>query len=208
MLEATTVQAISTVKDVILAGAGVFGAVIAWRGLRTWNRQLKGSVEYELTRRLLKCTYRLREAIKGVRHPIMLASELELPDRPEPMPIAERRFLGRAKAYQARWEKVDTARNNLQTEMLEAEVVWGKTIYAKFEPLFKLQHELFSDVQSYLGITNPDEGIISKDAWRKIRASRREVLYDMLGSRPDPYSDDIAKAISEIESYLKPHLVK
>jgi hypothetical protein len=208
MLESATVQAIGVAKDVILAIAGFFGMIVAWRGLRTWNRQLKGGVEYELTRRLLRCTYRLREAIKDLRHPMITPSEMDVPDSGKQLSIPEKRYFGIYHAYQTRWEKVTGARDDLQTELLEAEVVWGKAIYENFEPLFALQKELFADVHSYLALTNPDAGKEEKASWNQIRRERRKVIYDLAVSGQDEYSTDIANAISGIESYLKPHLAK
>jgi hypothetical protein len=73
-------EAITTFKDVVVAIAAFVGMIVALTGLNTWNRQLKGEVEYELTRRLLKCTYRLREAIQGVRHPMIFADEKVVPE--------------------------------------------------------------------------------------------------------------------------------
>lgn len=201
-------EVIGAFKDVVLATAAIVGMCVAVFGLNTWNRQLKGGVEYELTRRLLKCTYRLREAIKVVRNPMILPEEQVVPDSKKLLALEDQRHLGLVNAYQARWDKITTARDDMQTELLEAEVVWSSAIYEKFNPLFTLQQELFADVHSYLALCNPAEGEQAKAAWQEIRQLRRRVLYDMLGAATDPYSDEIAHVISEIESYLKPHLAK
>jgi len=157
MLAVTCFQVLGLVKDIVLTGAAAVGIYVAIRGLNTWNRQLKGSAEYELTRRLLRCTYRLREAIKGVRYPVMWANEL--PSPPEEagakMSSEQRRYYGISKAYQRRWDKVYEVRNELQAELLEAEVVWGKGVHDQFKPLYTLQHELFMDVHSYFGGLQP-----------------------------------------------------
>ena len=197
-------------KDATLAICAVVGMYVALRGLNTWNRQLKGGVEYELTRRLLRCTYKLREAIKTVRNPVMFG--IEMPNPPEEerkkMSAEEQRYYGTSQAYQRRWDKVSEARSELQTELLEAEVLWGKIIYEQFEPLFKLQQELFADVHSYLVVCNPEEHEKSREVMSEIRRKRREVLYSMFGDMPDAFSDDIEKTISDIENFLKPHLRK
>lgn len=197
-------------KDIVLTIAAIIGAYVALRGLNTWNRQLKGGVEYDLTRRLLKATYRLREAIKGVRHPVMWGNEQPLPpeDEAQGMNRDQKRYYGLSMAYQKRWDKVSEVRNELQTDLLEAEVLWGGIIYEKFEPLFRLQQELFADVHSYLVACNPSETAESRHAMGEIRRKRREVLYDYLGVEPDMFASDVANAIKGIESFLKPHLRK
>jgi hypothetical protein len=208
MPASTTAETIGIVKDIVLTVAALIGMIVAVFGLNTWNRQLKGGAEYELTRRLLKCTYRLREAIKGVRNPTILPSEQVITDGEKHERIERQKYLGLAFAYQARWEKVVAARDELQTELLEGEVLWGDQIYEKFDLLFKLQNELLADVNSYLALANPDINEDAKDAWYGIRRNRREVLYEMMSPFPDPYSDDISNVVAEIESYLKPHLAK
>lgn len=208
MPASSAIVAIGVVKDLMLTVAAFVGMLVAMKGLDTWNRQLKGGVEYELTRRLLKCTYRLRESIKGVRHPMITPSEQMYPDAETALPVEERRYRGLAHAYQTRWEKVTAVRDDLQTELLEAEVVWGNAIYENFEPLFKLQQELFADVHSYLALINPDAGEQERSTWHGIRRARRQVLYDLAIAGEDEYSADVAQAISGIESYLKPHLAK
>ena len=202
------VEVISIVKDFMLTIAAFIGMIVAIKGLGTWNRQLKGGAEYELARKILRHTYRLRGTIKDLRNPMIVPSEQNFPDDERRLSMEEKRFYGIHHAYQMRWEKVNTARDDLQAELLEAEVIWGKATYDYFDPLFKLQRELFADVQSYLSSANPDAGEQEKEMWNRIRGSRREVLYDLATSGDDEYSSEITTAIVGIESYLKPHLAK
>ena len=140
----------------------------------------------------------------------MLANELPSPPNAEiqPMSNEERRYYGLSQAYQGRWNKLTETRNDLQTELLEAEVIWGKAIHEQLEPLFSLQRELFSDIHAYLIVCNPSENEGSRNAMSEIRRKRREVLYDTSSFEPDPFTDDVEKAIVNIETFLKPHLKK
>ena len=203
-------EVIAVTKDAILAIGTVVGSYVALRGLNTWNRQLKGGVEYDLTRRLLRCTYKLRDAMNGVRYPVMFNNEMASPPEEDGkgMSAEERRYYGTSQTYQRRWDKVSEVRNELQTELLEGEVLWEKIIHEKFEPLFALQRELFSDVRSYLMACNPSEQEESRRAMSEIRRKRREVLYSGLGEEPDLFSADVEKAITGIETFLKPYLRK
>src|SRR5258708_31563621 len=128
-------QIVSVGKDIVVAGAAVVGAAVAVLGLNTWNRQLKGGAEYELARRLLKVTYRLRDAIKSVRHPVMWAAEMPAPpeDKAANMSHEERSYYGSSRTYQVRWQRVADVRTDLQTELLEAEVLWGTDFGRQFE---------------------------------------------------------------------------
>lgn len=207
------VEVFAIVKDCVLAAVGITGAVVAVRGLRTWNRQLKGGVEYELTRRLLKHTYEMREAIRGLRNPFMSAAEMPVPPETERSKMSrdEVTHYGSVHGYERRWEPVTKARNELRAALLEAEVLWGSSIHATFEPLFKLQAEMFSYLQTDLRATDPKQSEAKKAALDKSLEKRRKVLYDLSDvNQPDsdPFSKDVENAIGGIEGFLKPHLKK
>ena len=207
---ACIIEFVSIAKDTVIITAGVVGAYVALRGLSTWNRQLKGGIEYDLTRRILKCTYRLREAIKGVRKPVMWANEMPVPPEVDASKMSkdQLRHYGLANSYQKRWDKVTEVRTDLQTEMLEAEAIWGRVIYEKFEPIFKLQQELFSSVHAYVSACNPNESPQSRAAYEGIMRRQRDILYDLSSETPDEYTQNITHAIEAIELFLKPHLRK
>jgi hypothetical protein len=200
----------TVVKDVVLTLAAVVGAYVALQGLTTWNRQLKGGVEYELTRRLLKQTYRLREAIKGVRHPVMWSGEAPplSAEQAKSMSQEQLRFFELSNAYQKRWDRVTDVRTELQTELLEAEVLWGQEIHKQFEPLFKLQHELFIAVHFYITVCDPDVPQHTREAREKAIRNNRDILYDLSGETEDEFTSDVNRAIASIEAFLKPHLRK
>jgi hypothetical protein len=204
------IEYLPIVKDAVIAAAAVIGAYVALRGLSTWNRQLKGGVEYDLTRRILKCTYRLREAIKGVRNPVMWGNEMPIPEESEASKMTRDQLnhYGKANAYKKRWDIVSEVRADLQTEMLEAEAIWGRIIYEEFEPLFKLQQELHTSVYAYVSGSNPNESEQTRFAFNKILQNHRDILYDLSTDKPDDYSQNITQAIEGIESFLKVHLRK
>jgi hypothetical protein len=201
-------QAIAVFKDVVLAVAAFVGMLVAVIGLSTWNRQLKGSVEYELTRRLLKHTYRLREAIREVRYPLMSYGPADDVEEAAPMNREQKEYQGMVNAYRERWAKVIAARDDLRTEILEGEVVWDDEIHTKFNPLFAMQSELSNEIQLYIEVSDPQIRRDKRDELLDIRGGRRSVMYDMLGHAEDPFSDEMKATIITIESYLKPHLKK
>ena len=203
-------EIVTITKDIVLIIGTFVAMCVTFCGLSTWNRQLKGEVEYNLTRRLLRCTYLVREAIKVVRNPVMFDNEKPNPPNDEfkSMSNTQRQYYGLSQAYQGRWNKVTAARDDLQTELLEAEVIWGKHIYEQFKPLFKLQDELFSNIHRHLMVHNPQESDASKQAILEVQQKFRDVIYDKSSFEADPFFNDIEKAIEDIETFLKPHLKK
>ena len=195
-------------KDIVLSGAAITGAVVAVKGLGTWQRQLKGQSEYELSRRILVTLFKYRDAINGVRHPAMWAYEMPTPseDEAKSMSLEKIRFYGTSKAYQARWDKVQSERTSLYADLLEAEAIWGNELKDLFKNVFGLEHELFTRVRHYIELINPDTDKESKEAISNIDKKGRDIMYDNLSDEPDEYKKDLISAIEKIEKYLKPKL--
>ena len=176
----TCPEILTLIKDIILIGAAITGSVVAVKGLGTWQRQLKGQSEYDLSRRILVTLFKYRDAINGVRHPAMWANEMPSPpeDEAKNMNREQIRFYGSAKGYQNRWGKVQTERTSLYADILEAEAIWGIKLKDLFKEVFNLEHELFTSVRHYIELINPDTSEASKDAIIKIDKERRDIMYD------------------------------
>lgn len=199
---------ISCIKDLTLATAAIITSSVAIYGLNTWRRQHVGQVEYDLARRLLKTSYEIRNAINQVRHPMMWSYEMIEPSEDEKKySREEKRHYGTANAYQKRWEKVQNSTNDLNTDLLEAEAIWGKEIYDIFKPCKDLENELFRNIQDYLQLINPNESDEMKEVIRKSRKKQREIMYDDL-TDDNEYKRQYAEALTKIEKYLRPKLSK
>ena len=201
----TCTEIVALLKDLVLSGAAITGAVVAVKGLGTWQRQLKGQSEYELSRRILVSVFKYRDAINGVRHPAMWAYEMPSPpeDEAAKMPPEQIRFYGTSKAYQARWDKVQAERTSLYADLLEAEAIWGAELKQLFKKVFDLEHELFTRIRHYIELINPDTSDAKKEAITKIYDKARDIMYDDLSEEPDEYKKDLISAIEQIEKYLK-----
>lgn len=186
----------------------ITGAVVAIKGLGTWQRQLKGQSEYELSRRILVTLFKYRDAINGVRHPAMWSYEMHTPteDEAKDMSREKIRYYGTSKAYQTRWDKVQTERTNLYADLLEFEAIWGEELKTLFKKIFDLEHELLMCIRNYLDLINPDESKETKAAIMEIKKENRDIMYDYLGDEPDEYKRDLLNAMENIEKYLKPKL--
>ena len=204
----TCIEIWTVIKDLVLLSAVITGAIVAVKGLGTWQKQLKGRSEYEISRRILVTLFKYRDAINGVRHPAMWGYEMPLPPESEAKEMSSEHLqhYGTSKAYQKRWDKVEEQRTTLYADLLEAEAIWGAKLQDLFKVLFKLEHELSIRIRHYLELINPDTNQNKKDAIMRIDDKSRDIMFDMLGEEPDEYKQDILDAISPIELYLKPKL--
>lgn len=196
------------IKDIALLGVAITGVTVAVKGLGTWQRQLKGQSEYELSRRILVSLFKYRDAINGVRHPAMWNYEMPNPSEEEAKDMSQDqiRFYGTSKAYQVRWDKVQEERTSLYADLLEAKAIWGTDLNNLFKTVFDLQHELFIYIRQHLEIINPDTNRESKEAIQNIKKNKRDIMYDISTDDPDEYKTELINAIKKIENYLKPNL--
>jgi hypothetical protein len=66
---------LTLVKDIVLIIGSLTATVFTVRSLNKWKKEHKGKLKYELSRNLLKSIYDLRDDFKGVRSPLIRASE-------------------------------------------------------------------------------------------------------------------------------------
>ena len=197
----------TVLKDTLIGASAIAAVIVAWNGLKTWNAQLKGTVEYDLTRRLLRGTYKLRDAFSVVRNPVMWANEFVPAPADFKGNAEEEKFYGMSAAYEKRWDYVVNSRRELDAELLEAEVIWDRGIHDRYSKLLQLQQELLTYLNTYLKVQNPKTAPSMRDSYSEILRKGREVLYAD-GSPNDEFARDLGSALAEIEEHLKPHLRK
>jgi hypothetical protein len=189
-------------KDLCLALAAVGGVVIALLGLRTWWRELKGKTEYDLARRILIATYKIRDAIQTVRNPFMSTSEYAGTESGKNEKDAQ--YQGIAEAYQKRWNFVNEGLIELDVVTLEAEAIWGSELIEDMKPLKECSKELFVKIKRYL-LTRQSEVYreqMSQEKWEKID----KTIYSGGSPDDDEFYRRLLDAVKKIEERVKPRL--
>lgn len=203
-MDASTVSALA---DSITAVAAAGGAVVAAMGLATWREQLKGRTQYDLARRMLEKTYRLREAIRSARNPVILGGEFhaaaeEETDGEETHPGATDEYNDAiAAVYDQRWKHVAEIKSDLEADAFEAEALWGsEETDEALEPLRDFHGRFFAVMNEH--VMRLRGGIHAPNAERG-REIRRRFLG---GGEEDELGDQLDEAIVQIEDFLRPHL--
>jgi len=205
---ALTKDVFSMVGAMVSAAAVTIAYYFGRQGMKTWKRQLKGSSDHELARKALIELFRYREAIERARSPVMFGFETELTeDEAKGLDFSRRSHFGKRKGYQKRFNRIAEAREPIHGTLLDSEAVWGKQLTALFKPLFSLQHEFYSYVESYLIATDPDFDDDYRRAYSDIVDGRRDVMYDALDELGDDYRKEFNSAVVVIEDYLRPKLI-
>jgi len=135
---------IATTKDMVLGLSAIVGAWAAVTGLHTWNKQMRGQASYELARRLLRNTYQLRNAVLETHQDLVRAlNSQSVKDY-----ISDSNFSATSVGYINFDKSKDSAvfsdnlRTEMETDFLEAEVLWGIKIDSDFNKLIMMQLEI------------------------------------------------------------------
>lgn len=127
---------ITIIKDIVVAISTASMAILAYRGITTWRKELKGKAEYQLAKNVLKAVYKVRDAFKIVRHPFIYSYEY-----PEKMTDhsghlkSEYNYEGTLNVYEKRFEKLDEAFRDLEEKHFDAQVEWGAQFQEIIVPL-------------------------------------------------------------------------
>ncbi len=180
---------ITTVSGAIVALATAGGVVAAWVGLDTWKKQLRGTTEYELAKRVLMSVYGVRDSMRAVRDPFISPGEAD--------DAAEGDW--ELSAYQNRWGKFVEVARELDVGLLEAEVVWENN------PLRGYRAELNKPIAGLvIAIRHLTQ---DKRTLRSTLFSEKDekVLY---AEGDDDFDKELTRIVGKFEDFIRPHLKK
>jgi uncharacterized membrane protein YhiD involved in acid resistance len=103
--------------DIITAVAAVVAVILAWRGLHTWQKQLKGTSRYQLAKDTLKAAYRVQETFRSVRHKTHVNKHRADYDA------------ALVREYEKRKVEVEAAYHLLEEKCLDSKVEWGEEFF-------------------------------------------------------------------------------
>lgn len=197
---------ISVVKDIVVAISAATATLIAFKGLGTWQRELKGKSEYQLAKDVLRSVYKVREAFKQVRSPMIMGYEYPEEMRSHTGHLKEEyRYEGTLRVYEERWKSMADAFKELEEKYLEALVEWGSKYQDTIIPLRKCRGELLMAIQDMVGrYKKPHE-----ENWKKREemAEEKSILYHLGNdSEFDKFTPEINAAIELFEQWLRPHV--
>ena len=204
---------VTVAKDILTPIIAIAAACIAWCGLAAWKKQLKGKTDYELARRLLRATYKVRNAIVGFRTSLFTDTEVENAEKEAGLAVSatgpgtpahrQREAESKRAVYKARWARLDAPMLEWEAELLEAEVSWGIEVRQQALPLKTCVFELAIAVQRHLGRFGED-GVPLSDAERqKVEAT---LWKEIVRPEEDEYGKHLTSAVEGIEKLLKPNL--
>lgn len=198
------VQAVfDIVKNVAVTAATCTGAIVAVLGLSTWKRQLRGTRDLELGRRILAGVHRFRDALQAVRNRVLWPGETALsPDETKGKSVSEIDHLAMQEGYSNRYAGVYEARRDLQNILVDAEAVWGHEVRKACVQLYEFDGELAANVDTYLGLSAAPGELRSEQ--KPLLATAREVINDRsTQEKPDDYTSRLHRSVAELEELIR-----
>ncbi len=198
-------ELITLAKDIVLAIAGVVAAIVAVKGLNTWNRQLRGTAGFDIARSLAKSSYKVRDKLQACRSPILSAGEFPIEYRDGGLKkTSKQKTVGYAFVYTERWNFVQEAVQEFDAATLEAEALWGQTIRETTDQLRKVVFEVNMAIEAFILNASSDGENFIKD-----REYGEAILSKVSASSADSMNSvnvSLALAIKAIDDQLLPHL--
>lgn len=197
-------ELVSLFKDILTGITAIVATTVAVLGLQTWKKQLKGKAEYELARRLLIATYKVRDRIDTVRNPFVSASEISqsIKEADIEVEFGEEDYHAKSQGavYQRRWKYLQDAMRDLEVESLEAETIWGDEIVRLLKPIRVNVSTLYSNILKYMyHLQAPNVQIDPK-----LIEEMDSIIYT--AKKNDKFSSSLHEAIKQVEDYLRPHI--
>jgi len=201
----TTIEFITAGKDIVLALAAIATAIVAIRGLSTWNRELRGKASFDVARSLAKSAYKVRDQLQGSRSPLLSAHEFPAEYHDAGLKrTAEQEAKGYAHVYSNRWEPVWEAMQEFDASTLEAEALWGHTVREATDQLRRVVREVSVAIDAFISNAAAGGEHFSTDSefGKRMRSTVSAVPSDV----KNEVNVKLAEAIQEINNQLRPHL--
>lgn len=188
---------INLFKDGFTALSVPATAFIAIRGLNTWQRQMKGTAEFELMRNVLRAVYKVRDTLRTARSPAFWTGEGDDVNIEDP----NAQLTQADKARISRWNKVSEAVTELAVVMNEAEVVWGAVARQKLLLLNKSYISLGSALTTYRELRqNQPHGEQERKAMVELN---KIICQPNFNEDADDFDRELNNSINQIETYVR-----
>ena len=208
----TYAEVVSIARDIIVSLVAAVGTTL---GLGEWKRQFNAKNEHELARRVIRAVYQLQNAIGSFRFPFMFGGEMyaafvEAKKKGE----VNKEFSEHIAALDMRFNKLQEAMLALRGERMEADVLWGRGESTKpIKELLNLVHDLsmdYVDYKHYYYKKQPKMGLdglpLSNQYQGLYEKKFEEYQKTVQGIDSDDFGKKVAKAVDDIEDWLRPKL--
>ena len=195
---------ISIAKDwltLIIAGCGVW---VAWQGLKTWRRQLKGTSQFDVAKRLMLKVYQVRQHIEYCRESYRSIPVLTHYQDGKLIPESEQERYSCNKEMLDRYNVVARTLSEIEFILFESEIILDKNVRKFFNPIEEVCYLLRYSIDEYIIVCDPRYKDMSgsEDSSNQYR----ELLRVIFSKKNDDIQTKINATVAEFEKLIEPYI--
>ena len=195
---------LSIAKDVLTPIIAGFGVYVGWNGLKTWQRQLKGSSQFDVAKRLMLKVYQIRRDIAYCRESCRTIQIFTNYEDGTPIPKSEQEYYSSNKEMWSRFNVIVKTFNEIEFLLFESEIILDKKIRSIFIPIEEVCCELRLSIEEYIEDCNPRYN--NQHESEESRNRYRELRRTIYSRKNDDIEAKVNFAISELEKFIKPYI--
>jgi len=195
------------VAAVIGSAAGVCtviaGVVFGCLGLITWKKQLRGTANHEMSRKLLVSIYTYEATLNAARDIGMSLSELSEEEtfHVDGLPAEFKRYAFTYSIYRARLNTIDNSLAPVRAHLLEARALWGQDVDGVVNALIAMKDEWWTVARRYASAMNPAEDTDTRECYAKAWIEHKGVLY--VDGPDNAFGQRFKERLAEVEMFLR-----
>lgn len=202
MLHGSVVDHAKTFMEVAVAGAAIVGAAVAAAGLYVWKKQLRGTTEYDLARRVLLSVFHWKDTLRLNRSSFSWA-DVENAEDADPSDPRDH-LAGLTQTTTKRLNSIFEVQRNLEADLLEAAVIWRTKAPILREKSQELTWELTTAMKEHLrGDEARQFGPVHEE--REEVERRTKIVYGSWNDK-DGFGQRVDELVQEFEDLLAPHI--
>jgi len=192
----------TSIPNWITAIAAICAVFIAWRGLATWRKELKGKSEYETAKQVLKAVYKVREAFIIVRSPWISYVKQDNPNDPSRY-ATQKLHYNNPNHIDTVMKSFEEAWAALEEQNLIAQIEWGSKFQDQdmINPLRECKNDFLTNSTIYYDCETDDS--INPEYKNESKA----IIYRN-HHNSDDFTLKIEEAIAKFVNFLRPLVEK
>ncbi|MCJ2086247.1 hypothetical protein MKK88_09595 [Methylobacterium sp. E-005] len=187
--------AISTVRDVIVAGAAVSTATVGWKALNKWRDETVGKRRLEVAEDTLSAFYQVQEVIYDARSPMIWASEM-VKEEGVPDEVVGNSAYGPVRRLRQSFDHI----RDLRTKRHRFAALFGREATKPWDEIEGVLNEINAASETILMLRG--EHIPATDPQAKFYREQRRILARQ--REDDPITPRVDAAVKGIEAVCRP----
>lgn len=186
---------VSVVKDLVLAGVAISGAIVGWKALSKWREETVGKRRLELAEDTLSSFYQIQEFINNARAPIIWAEEM-VPEEGVPENVTRHYAYGPMRRLRRSMDAI----LELRTKRHRFAAVFGADKTGSWAEIESVLNDM--DAASFILLSARQHQGVETSELAEIYTKQRRILARVIEG--DETATKVSAAVNDIEAVCRP----